>query len=67
MPSAAPISIEISVHCEAWLTAFPDAEVLAASAARAALDRVALPHPAAPAILGIILTDDAEQRELNRT
>lgn len=60
------LSIEISVHCSLWLASCPDAETLAGTAAGAALDRSAEPAGAAP-ILGVILTDDAEQRELNRT
>jgi probable rRNA maturation factor len=66
MPSAEPISVDVSVPCDAWLAACPDAAVLVAAAARAALDRTAEPA-GVPLILGVILTDDAEQRELNRT
>jgi probable rRNA maturation factor len=60
-------SVEISVHCDAWIAACPDAEALAATAARAALARTATPMASGPLILGLILTDDAEQRRLNRT
>jgi probable rRNA maturation factor len=61
------VSVEVSVHCEAWLDACPEAAAQAAAAARAALSRVAEPLATAPLILGLILTDDAEQRGLNRT
>jgi probable rRNA maturation factor len=72
---AEPFSVEVSVHCDAWLAACPDAAALAATAARAALARTALARTARPVagrpaghlILGVILTDDAEQRRLNRT
>jgi len=60
-------SIEVSVHCDAWLAACPEAEAIAAAAARAALARTAGPPASAPVILGLILPDDAEQRGLNRT
>jgi len=62
----AAVSVEVSVHCDAWLAACPEAEALAATAARAVLSRTAGPPASAPVILGLILTDDAEQRELNR-
>jgi probable rRNA maturation factor len=65
--SAERVSVEVSVHCDAWLAACPEAEVLAATAARAALYRTAKPLAGVPLILGLILTDDAEQRGLNRT
>jgi len=61
------ISVEVSVDCVAWLTACPDAEAFAATAARAAIDRAAGPIMGAPVILGVILNDDAEQRRLNCT
>lgn len=61
------ISVEVSVHCDAWHVACPDAAVLAEVAARTTLSRAAAPLAGAPVILGLILTDDAEQRELNRT
>src|SRR5258708_860803 len=56
--------VEISVDCDGWLAACPDVEALAAAAARAALAHGA---PAGPMVLGVVLTDDAEQRRLNRT
>ncbi|HEY8874954.1 MAG TPA: rRNA maturation RNase YbeY [Stellaceae bacterium] len=67
MPPEEAFAVEVSVPCDAWVSASPDAAVLAAKAARAALDRAARPHPGVPLILGVILTDDAQQRELNRT
>ena len=60
-------TVEVSVDCTAWLTPCPDAEALAEAAARAALARGAGPNFGAPLILGVILTDDAEQQRLNRT
>ena len=60
-------SIEVSVHCDAWLAACPEAETLAATAARAVLSGTAGKLAGAPVILGLVLTDDAEQRGLNRT
>jgi probable rRNA maturation factor len=65
---AQAFAVEVSVHCDAWIAACPDAEVLAATAARAALACTGAPMAGAPAghlILGLILTDDAEQRRLN--
>jgi probable rRNA maturation factor len=66
LPSEA-FSVEVSVHCDAWIAACSDAAALAATAARAALARTATPMVGGPLILGLILTDDAEQRQLNRT
>ena len=56
-------STEVSVFCGSWLTACPKAEVLAEKAARAAF---AAADVRGPAVVGVILTDDAEQRRLNR-
>ena len=67
MPPEKAFSVDVSVPCDAWLAACPDAAALAATAARAALARAAGANAGAPLILGVILTDDAEQRELNRT
>jgi probable rRNA maturation factor len=58
-------SVEVSVSCDAWLAACPDAEALAETAARAALAETLATE--APVIVGIVLADDAEQRLLNRT
>ncbi len=65
--SAETVSVEVSVECDDWLLACPDAVDLAATAARAALSRHVGPRAGAPLILGLVLTDDAEQRQLNRT
>ncbi len=59
-------SVEVSVHCDAWHIACPEAEALAATAARATLVHTAGKLAGAPLMLGLILTDDAEQRGLNR-
>jgi len=59
-------SVEVSVHCDGWLAACPGAGGLAATAARATLSHAAEPLASATLILGVILTDDAEQRRLNR-
>src|SRR5258708_2102104 len=61
------ISVEVSLHCDGWLDACPEAAALARTAARAALPRAAGTPVGAPLILGLILTDDDEQRRLNRT
>jgi len=61
-----PVSIEVTVACNAWREACPEAEALAERAARAALAHAA-PGAGAPVIVGVVLTDDAEQRRLNRT
>jgi probable rRNA maturation factor len=62
-----PFSVEVSVDCDAWDIACPEVEGLAATAARAALSHAAAPMASATLILGVILTDDAEQRRLNRS
>ena len=60
------VSVELSLSCKGWLAACPEIEALAATAAHAAMAGTAL--PACPSVLvGVILTDDAEQRQLNRT
>jgi probable rRNA maturation factor len=61
--SALPL-VEVAVPCSAWLDECPDAAALAAAAARAAL---AIGAEAAPLVVDVTLTDDAEQRRLNRT
>lgn len=62
----AAICVEVAVHCAAWLVACPDAAVLAEAAVRAALASGIAPRAAAPMIVDVRLTDDAEQRRLNR-
>ena len=54
-------AVEVSIPCRRWLAICPQAPAVAAAAARAALAGAPT-----PAILGLILTDDAEQRRLNR-
>jgi probable rRNA maturation factor len=67
MPPEKAMSVDVSIPCDAWLAACPDAAMLAETAARATLARAAGPNAGVPPILGVILTDDAEQRELNRS
>lgn len=57
-------SVEVAVPCEAWLDACPNAAAIAARAGRAALADAA---GSGPYIVDILLTDDSEQRRLNRT
>jgi probable rRNA maturation factor len=61
------VDITVTVSCDTWLAACPDAESLAERAVRTAL--AAEPNEAGdgPVLLGVVLTDDAEQRDLNRT
>jgi len=61
--SAAPSSVEVAVSCAAWLDACPDAAAVAATAAGGAL---ATSVEAVRLVVDITLTDDAEQRRLNR-
>jgi probable rRNA maturation factor len=56
--------IDVSVFCPDWTCDCPGAETLAVEAARLALLRGEAPDAA---VVDIILTDDDEQRELNRT
>jgi probable rRNA maturation factor len=65
--SDATVSVELSVHCDAWLAAWPDAAALAEAAARAALAIANGSQATAPLIVDVVLTDDTEQRQLNRT
>jgi probable rRNA maturation factor len=64
-PENEAVSIHVSVSSGGWLAACPDAEALAETAARAALADA--PNARAPAVVGVVLTGDAEQRQLNRT
>src|SRR5260370_1156012 len=61
--SAAPPSVEVAVLCGAWLVACPGAAALAEAAARGAL---ATSVEAARLVVDVTLTDDPEQRRLNR-
>jgi probable rRNA maturation factor len=68
--AAAPLlSVEVAVEFEKWRRAYPEAAALAGGAARAAFraaaEEAGLP-PAAQVVIGVTLTDDAEQRRLNR-
>jgi probable rRNA maturation factor len=60
------VSVEVTVSCDAWLAACPDAEALAQEAAGAALADASA-DPERLLVLGIVLSDDIEQRDLNRT
>ena len=57
-------SVEVAVSCGAWLDACPDAAAIAAAAARAVL---VTGLEASRWVVDVTLTDDAEQRQLNRT
>src|SRR5580700_1284378 len=61
---SAPPLVEVAVPCSAWLEACPDAMAIAAATVRAALTTGT---SAAHLIVDVTLTDDAEQRMLNRT
>jgi probable rRNA maturation factor len=52
--------VEVTVECDRWADACAEAPTLAESAARAALTE------ARSGVVGVRLTDDAEQRRLNR-
>jgi probable rRNA maturation factor len=67
MPPTDAVSVEVSVACDAWLAACPDAASLVSTAARVTLAEAAGPYAGVKLVLGLILTDDAEQRRLNRT
>ena len=58
------IAIGTAVHCRSWHRACPDVERLADAAARLAVADAGLSAP--QIVLGLRLTDDAEQRRLNR-
>jgi len=60
--SAAPL-VEVAVPCSAWLDVCPDAEALAMAAGGAAIAT----SVKAQLIVDVRLTDDGEQRRLNRT
>ncbi len=60
-------AIEVSVCCDAWSATCPDAAALVEAAARAALAGAGAPLGKGPRIVDVKLTDDAEQRRLNRT
>ena len=58
-----PASVEVTVSCQAWFDGCPDAATIAAGAAQAA---VANSTEAGAFIVDVTLSDDAEQRRLNR-
>jgi probable rRNA maturation factor len=62
-----PVDITVTVACDSWPAFCPDAETVAENAARATLTAEPPAAGDVPLLLGIILTDDAEQRDLNRT
>jgi len=66
-PVEPAVEITVTVACDSWLAACPDAESLAERAAGAVLGAAPPEVGGAPVVLlGIVLTDDAEQRTLNR-
>jgi probable rRNA maturation factor len=66
-PAEYPVEVNVSVSNDAWLTACRDAESVAEGAARTALAASRPPAADTKMLLGIVLTDDIEQRALNRT
>jgi probable rRNA maturation factor len=66
-PAGNAAEITVTVSCEAWLAACPDADSLVEAAAGAALSAARKGAADRPVLLGIMLTDDAEQRTLNRS
>jgi probable rRNA maturation factor len=65
-PAQNAVEITVAVPCGAWLTACPDADSLAEAATRAALAAECKERADRPVLVGIVLTDDSEQRGLNR-
>ena len=68
--SIADFEIEVAIACAAWTDASPDAETFAGTAARLALASTLHGRPiplATRLVIGVRLTDDDEQRRLNRT
>ena len=66
MDSDDPLSTLVTVEAPGWRLAVADPEGLCRRAARSTLALAGAP-PAVPLELGILLTDDAAVRELNRT
>ena len=62
-PARTIFSVVTAVHSGVWPAACPNAEVLAQRAAQAAS---AAAGGGGPVLVGLILTDDVEQRRLNR-
>lgn len=70
MPDGEPaLSIEVAIACDEWRRACPQAEALSETAARlafgAAATRAGFPSTDR-VVIGITLSDDSEQRRLNR-
>jgi probable rRNA maturation factor len=63
--SIANFEIDVAVPCTAWTEACPAAEAVVGKAARLALGGGAITL-IAPLVIGVRLTDDDEQRRLNR-
>ncbi|MGE5268419.1 MAG: rRNA maturation RNase YbeY [Thiohalocapsa sp.] len=59
------VAINVNVEDDGWQALCPNAAALVEAAARAAL-RDAAPAGNAPLVLDVLLTDDSEQRRLNR-
>lgn len=59
------VATNVSIEDDRWQALCPDAAALVEAAARAAL-RDAAPAGEAPLVLDVLLTDDSEQRRLNR-
>lgn len=64
-PIPRDVAINVSIEDDRWQALCPDAAVLVEAAARAAL-RAAAPADDGPLLLDVLLTDDSEQRRLNR-
>ena len=65
MDSDSSCSIEVTIAASGWTALVTDPDALCRSAAKAALDHAGMLRDHVPEI-GILLTDDAEVRELNR-
>ena len=66
---APELELSVETACLEWRRTCPDCERLASEAAETALLRGLAQRriaPVSPVVLGLILTDDAEQRRLNR-
>lgn len=64
LSAAASVEVEVTVACHAWLEACSDAETIVMRAARAVLAEAV---PSEGFIVDVTLSDDDEQRRLNRT
>lgn len=59
------VLVDVSAPCTDWLAVCPEAEALAEAAARAAFSPSRAMRGRV-SVLGVVLSDDAEQRRLNR-